>query len=65
LLPVVEQLADYVLETVVPNLDSFIKGLTGQGSLTEASANATDGAFEFGEQVRKVIKTVIQLKDEL
>jgi hypothetical protein len=65
LLPVIEQLADYVLETVVPNLDSFIKGLTGQGSLTEASANATDGAFEFGEQVRKVIKTVIDLKDEL
>ena len=65
LLPVVEQLADYVLETVVPNLDSFIKGLTGEGSLTEASANATDGAFEFGEQVRKVIKTVIDLKDEL
>jgi hypothetical protein len=33
--------------------------------LTEASENATDGAFKFGEQVRKVIKTVIDLKDEL
>jgi hypothetical protein len=65
LLPVVEQLADYVLETVVPNLDSFIKGLTGTGSLTEASENATEGAFQFGEEVRKVIKTVISLKDEL
>jgi hypothetical protein len=65
LLPVVEQLSTFVLETVVPNLESFINGLTGEGSLTEASANATDGAFEFGEQVRKVIKTVIDLKDEL
>jgi len=65
LLPVVEQLSDYVLTTVVPNLESFINGLTGQGSLTEASKNATDGAFKFGEQVRKVIKTVIELKDEI
>jgi hypothetical protein len=65
LLPVVERLADFVLTTVVPNLESFINGLTGQGSLTEASANATDGAFKFGEQVKKVISTVIDLKDEL
>jgi hypothetical protein len=65
LLPVVEQLSDYVLNTVVPNLESFINGLTGKGSLTEASENATTGAFKFGEQVKKVIKTVISLKDEL
>jgi hypothetical protein len=65
LLPVVEQLADYVLETVVPNLESFINGLTGEGSLTEATENATDGAFKFGEQVRKVFNTIVDLKDEL
>jgi len=65
LLPVVEQLADYVLETVVPNLESFINGLTGEGSLTEATDNATDGAFKFGEQVRKVFRTIVDLKDEL
>lgn len=65
LLPVVEQLSDYVLTTVVPNLESFINGLTGKGSLTEASKNATDGAFKFGEQVKKVISTVVDLKDEL
>lgn len=65
LLPVVEQLSDYVLETVVPNLESFINGLTGKGSLTEASKNATDGAYKFGEQVKKVISTIIDLKDEL
>jgi len=61
LLPVVEQLSDYVLTTVVPNLESFINGLTGNGSLTEASKNATSGAFQYGEQV----KTVISLKDEI
>ena len=65
LLPAIEQLADFVLITVVPNLESFINGLTGQGSLTEASKNATDGAFKFGEQVKNVIKTVISLKDEI
>lgn len=65
LLPVVEQLSDYVLTTVVPNLESFINGLTGKGSLTEASKNATDGAYKFGEQVKKVINTVIDLKEEL
>ena len=65
LLPVVERLSNYVLTTVVPNLESFINGLTGQGSLTEASENATDGAFKFGEQVKRVISTVIDLKDEI
>jgi hypothetical protein len=65
LLPVVEQLSEFVLETVVPNLQTFINALTGQGSLTEATANGTEGAFEFGEQVKKVIKTVISLKDQI
>jgi hypothetical protein len=65
LLPVVERLSDYVLTTVVPNLESFINGLTGKGSLTEASKNATDGAYKFGEQVKKVVSTIINLKEEL
>ena len=65
LLPVVTQLMDYVIATVVPNLDSFINALTGEGSLTEATSNGTEGAFAFGEQVKKVIKTVISLKDEI
>ena len=65
LLPVVEKFSDYVLATVVPNLQSFINGMTGQGSLTEATENGTEGARKFGEQVRKVINTVIDLKDEI
>jgi len=65
LLPVVQDLSDFVLQSVVPNLISFINGLTGQGSLSEATTTATDGAFKFGEQVKKVFKTVVALKDEL
>jgi len=65
LLPIVEKLSDFVLTTAVPNLQSFINALTGQGSLTEATATGTEGAFEFGQQVQKVLKTVISLKDEI
>ena len=65
LLPIVEKLSEFILTTAVPNLQSFINAVTGQGSLTEATANGTEGACEFGEQVKKVIKTVISLKDEI
>ena len=65
LLPIVERLMDYVITTVVPNLDSFINALTGKGSLTAAAEDGTAGAYKFGEQVKKVITTVVSLKDEL
>jgi hypothetical protein len=65
LLPVVEQLAKFLIETAVPNLNTFIGALTGTGSLTEATADGTKGAFEFGEMVRKVLKTVVDFKDVL
>jgi hypothetical protein len=65
LLPIVERLMDYVITTVVPNLDSFINALTGKGSLTEATKDGTDGAYKFGEQVKKVFSTIVNLKDEL
>jgi hypothetical protein len=65
LLPIVQKLADYLIITVVPNLQSFINGLTGKGSVTEASKNATDGAYKWGEQIKKVLKTIVDFKDEL
>lgn len=65
LLPIVERLMDYVITTVVPNLNAFIDALTGKGSLTAATDDGTAGAYKFGEQVKKVINTVIALKDEL
>jgi hypothetical protein len=65
LLPVVEQLMDYVIETVVPNLETFINALTGKGSLSEATEDGREGAYKFGEEVRKVLKIIINLKDEL
>ena len=65
LLPIVETFSTFLIETAVPNLTSFINGLTGQGSLNEASTTATTGAFEFGEQVKKTITTIIGLKKEI
>lgn len=65
LLPVIEQLSDFVLTTAVPNLQSFIQGLTGEGSLEEASKNATDGAYNFGQQIKSILKTVVAFKTEL
>jgi len=48
LLPIVEKLATFLIETAVPNLQTFIGALTGTGSLAEATEDGTLGAFEFG-----------------
>lgn len=65
LLPIVEKFTQYLIDKVIPNIQSFINGLTGQGSLDEATQNATAGAFAFGERVKKVMATIIDLKDEI
>jgi hypothetical protein len=65
LLPVVQQLADFLLVTVVPNLEAFINGLTGKDGLKPATDSATASAFKYGEQIKKVLKTVVSFKDEL
>jgi hypothetical protein len=65
LLPVVQKLADYLLVTVVPNLESFINGLTGKGGLKQATDNATASAYKWGEQIKRVFTTVVNFKDEL
>jgi cell division protein FtsB len=65
LLPVVERLATFLITTVVPNMQTFIASLTGTGSLAEATADGTLGAFEFGKMVEKVIKTVYNFRGVL
>ena len=65
LLPVVEEISDYLLTTFIPNLESLINGLTGNGSLADATADSTDKAYKWGQQIKKIIETVINFKDEL
>jgi len=65
LLPIVKEFADYILATVVPNIQAFAAGLTGDNSVTAGITDATKGAYEFGQQLVSVIKFVISMKDEL
>ena len=65
LLPVVKELADFIIVSVVPAIESFVAGLTGQDSLADGLSDTQKKAVEWGRNVRKVIDTVIDLKDEL
>ena len=65
LLPIVERLAAFLINTAVPNLNTFIQALTGKGSIVEATENGTLGAFNFGKMVEKVIKTVYNFRGVL
>jgi len=65
LLPIVKELADYLLATAVPNIEALAAGLIGEDSVTAGVTAATQGAFEFGEQLRSTIQFVISIKDEL
>lgn len=65
LLPVVKELADFIIVSVVPAIESFVAGLTGQDSLADGLSDTQKKAIEWGKNVRKVIDTVIDLKDEL
>jgi len=65
LLPIVKEFADYLLAVVVPNVQAFAAGLTGDNSVTAGITDATEGAYKFGQQLIKVIGFVISIKDEL
>jgi hypothetical protein len=65
LLPIVKELADYLLATAVPNIEALAAGLIGEDSVTAGVTAATQGAFEFGEQLRSTIQFVISIKEEL
>ena len=65
LLPIFVKFADYLLATVVPNMQAFVAALTGDNSVTAGITDATQAAYNFGEQVRLTIKFVISIKDEL
>jgi hypothetical protein len=65
LLPVFKQFADFLLATVVPNVQALAAGLTGQDSVTAGITDASNGAFVFGERLKTAIGFVISIKDEL
>jgi hypothetical protein len=65
LLPIVVKFADYLLRVVVPNIEAFVAGLTGDNSITSGITEATEAAFKFGEQLRSTLQFVVSIKDEL
>ena len=65
LLPIMKQFADYLLEVVVPNVQALAAGLTGQNSVSAGITDATQGAYEFGQQLKSTIVFLISIKDEL
>jgi hypothetical protein len=65
LLPIVKELADYLLATVVPNVQALAAGLTGDDSVTAGITDATEGAYKFGQQLKSTISFLISIKEEL
>ena len=65
LLPIVKEFADYLLATVVPNVQALAAGLTGDNSVTAGITDATQGAYEFGQQLKSTISFIVSIKDEL
>ena len=65
LLPIVKELADFIIVSVVPAIESFVAGLTGKDSLAEGLTESQVKAIEWGKKVRGIIDTVVDLKDEL
>jgi glycine cleavage system regulatory protein len=65
LLPVAEKLATFVLETLIPALDGFIAGLTGNYGLKASLTESQKDMFAWGERVKNMIRTIYDLRQEL
>lgn len=65
LLPVVQKLSAFILAEVVPVLQQFVNGLTGEDGITASLTEAELKGLEWGKKLKGVIATVVDLKDEL
>jgi large-conductance mechanosensitive channel len=65
LLPVVTQFTEYLIENVVPAVQSFVDGLTGAQGLEESLTSSEQTAVGWGQRVRKVIDIVVEFKEQL
>jgi hypothetical protein len=62
-LPVIQQLADFTKNVLVPALSSFIDGLTGRGGLKQGLTETQTSAEKFGQRARKVFDVLVDLKE--
>jgi len=62
LMPTLETMATYLTETVVPNVQAFVDGLTG---VKNSSGDAMQSVFKLGQQTRGFFKYLSDNKDFL
>jgi hypothetical protein len=65
LLPVVQELTEFILTDVVPVVQSFVDGLTGANGLDSSLTESQKTAIEWGKKIKGLIETVITFKDQL
>jgi hypothetical protein len=65
LLPIVEKLTTFILEEVVPAVQQFVNGLTGEGGLTDELTASEKKAYQWGQNIKKILGVVSEFKDEL
>lgn len=65
LLPIVQELTEWLLLHFVPALQAVIGGLTGDRSVLEGLDNTYESFYNWGERIRDIIELVIRFKDEL
>lgn len=65
LLPAMEQLTTFILEEIVPAVEAFVAGLTGEAGAKQSLTETEQTAFEWGERIKKLIKTIIEFKNEI
>ena len=65
LLPILTKFAEFLITNVVPAIEAFVAGLTGQDSIVAGIAEAQKGAFNLGEDFKSLIKTIVSLKDQI
>ena len=65
LLPVIKELADFLIVSVVPAIQGMVAGLTGDEGVVASLTETQAGAIAFGKKIRSLIDFVIEFKDVL
>lgn len=65
LLPIVEKLTTFILENVVPAVQAFVNGLTGEDGLVAGMTDSETKAYQWGQNIKKIMGVIIEFKDEL
>jgi len=65
LLPIVEKLANFLLVTLIPNMNLFVAALTGKDGFVDGVDKSGEAGYQWGLRVKALIETVIDLKGEI